>query len=260
MEQQGVLHQRNSSLLHRDKRALQRQSFAAAANLARVTDLNTYDELQHALDSYTAENKASLARDKELKAEYDNLKLTLTDDFRRADVKVEMADLRKQVAAELEHRRELRSTISELDTKLKELRHGPLAGVRIKGRRRVSSPLSSSSAAPGEYPMSDPLCATYTTIVGTDTSSLDTAPVVDEHSCTCFVLFTLSPINDIVKSNWTPHWSLQLFSQTAHSLCRCNKIQRCVSRLSARCKTLLQCPGLCHLRPWNTNRRPQLIF
>ncbi|CAK5275897.1 unnamed protein product [Mycena citricolor] len=101
----------------------------------RTDQLTTFDHLTAQRELNRSAQKSSLEREKEIKEEIKKLQRELELDRRRADHKLTIKNLRDDISSEESHQRELRFKRDEIDSKLAALRSGPLAGVRVHGRR-----------------------------------------------------------------------------------------------------------------------------
>ncbi|CAK5267847.1 unnamed protein product [Mycena citricolor] len=135
IEQEAVVPRRNNGLFSREKLGLQRKEWKMRQTQDRTDQLTTFDHLTAQRELNRSAQKSSLEREKEIKEEIKKLQRELELDRRRADHKLTIKNLRDDISSEESHRRELRFKRDEIDSKLAALRSGPLAGVRVHGRR-----------------------------------------------------------------------------------------------------------------------------
>ncbi|KAJ7652738.1 hypothetical protein DFH06DRAFT_1418342 [Mycena polygramma] len=119
----------------REKLAAQRKVWTMRKAGDRNDQLTSYDALKVERDAGADENKLSLERQKVLEAEIKSLQEEMKLDRHRTDLKEQVNALRKDIDEEKSLRRAWGLRRSEIDKELDELRKGPLAGARIKGRR-----------------------------------------------------------------------------------------------------------------------------
>jgi hypothetical protein len=126
----------------------------------RNDQLTNYETLKAEQDSGVAENKASLAQQKELELQIKALQAEIALDKHRTDLPAQVLSLRRDVMEEKALRSEwgLRQTV--IDAELLALKQGPLAGIQINSRRPGADqePTSSSSNTPlvlGDPPLSE---------------------------------------------------------------------------------------------------------
>jgi hypothetical protein len=111
------------------------------ATAIRNDQLNSYDSLKSDRDAGLEDNKASLERQKQFEAEIKSLQEEMKIDRPRSDLKEKVIMLRREIDEEKAGRREWALRRAEIDSELAKLRGGPLAGVRINGRRPAERPL-----------------------------------------------------------------------------------------------------------------------
>ncbi|KAJ7834423.1 hypothetical protein B0H13DRAFT_1914089 [Mycena leptocephala] len=94
--------------------------------------------------------QASLDRQKQLEAEIKLLQEEMKIERHRSDLREKVTMLRREIDEEKAGRREWVLRRAEIDSELAKLRGGPLAGVRINGRRPAERPLDNAQTAPDE--------------------------------------------------------------------------------------------------------------
>lgn len=136
----GVQPNRWNGSAEREKLSAQRMVWKMRKAGLRNNQLNNYDTLKLERDNGTEENKASLARQRELESEIKSLQEQLKIDKRRTDLKERISGLRSDATDEQTLRREWVIRRAAIDMELETLRKGPLAGTRINGRRPGARP------------------------------------------------------------------------------------------------------------------------
>ncbi len=112
----------------------------------RNDQLTSYDSLKLDRNTVIEENKASLNRQEQLEAEIKLLQEEMKIDRHRSDLREKVTMLRREIDEEKAGRREWVLCRAEIDSELAKLRGGPLAGVRINGRRPAERPLDNSTS------------------------------------------------------------------------------------------------------------------
>ncbi|KAJ7153860.1 hypothetical protein C8R43DRAFT_1126536 [Mycena crocata] len=135
VERDGVMSKRWNGPAEREKLSAQRQIWNSRKTAHRNNELTSYDTLKAERDSGTAENKASLARQKLLEFQIRSLQGEMKIDRHRTDLKDQVNELRKDVEEEKALRRDWVVRRARIDKELNALRKGSLAGARIMGRR-----------------------------------------------------------------------------------------------------------------------------
>ncbi|KAJ7912629.1 hypothetical protein B0H13DRAFT_1874611 [Mycena leptocephala] len=115
--------------------------------IARNLQLSeSYDSLKLDRNTVIEENKASLDRQKQLEAEIKLLQEEMKIERHRSDLREKVTMLRREIDEEKAGRREWVLRRAEIDSELAKLRGGPLAGVRINGRRPAERPLDNGTS------------------------------------------------------------------------------------------------------------------
>jgi hypothetical protein len=119
----------------REKLSSQRKAWKMCSATIRNDQLTNYETLKAEWDSGVAENKASLARQKELELQIKVLQAEIALDKHRTDLPAQVLSLRRDITKEKALHSEwgLRQTV--IDAELLALKQGPLAGIRINSRR-----------------------------------------------------------------------------------------------------------------------------
>jgi hypothetical protein len=144
----------------REKLSSQRKTWKMRSATIRNDQLTNYETLKAERDSGVAENKASLARQKELELQIKALQAEIALDKHRTDLPAQVLSLRRDIMEEKALRSEwgLRRTV--INAELLALKQGPLAGIRINSRHPGADkePTSSSLNTPlvlGDQPRSE---------------------------------------------------------------------------------------------------------
>ncbi|KAJ7894026.1 hypothetical protein B0H13DRAFT_2276534 [Mycena leptocephala] len=148
IERDGVTRKRWNGVGNREKLSAQRKVWRMKATAIRNDQLNSYDSLKSDRDAGLEDNKASLERQKQFEAEIKSLQEEMKIDRHRSDLKEKVIMLRREIDEEKAGRREWALRRAEIDSELAKLRGGPLAGVRINGRRPAERPLDDAQTAP----------------------------------------------------------------------------------------------------------------
>lgn len=125
----------------REKLSTQRKVWRMRKASIRNDQLTSYDSLQAERDAGIEENKESVQLQKLFEAEIKSLQHQMMIDKHRSDLKEAVNSLRTEIEEEKAARRDWALHRTEIDSQLSELRKGPLAGVRINGRRPTERPL-----------------------------------------------------------------------------------------------------------------------
>ncbi|KAJ7337368.1 hypothetical protein DFH08DRAFT_252732 [Mycena albidolilacea] len=133
----GVMRKRWNGPSEREKLSAQRKGWATKAAFERSEHLIAFDELTQEREEGQEEWKFSLSRQKAIQGEIEELQEQLKADRRREDLRTEVKVLRLEIDAEKQNRRDWVSHRGEIDSKLRELRTGPLKGVQIHGRHTL---------------------------------------------------------------------------------------------------------------------------
>ncbi|KAJ7804925.1 hypothetical protein B0H14DRAFT_2611872 [Mycena olivaceomarginata] len=112
IEQKGVMRKRWNGVGEREKLSAQRKVWRMRKSAVRTDQLTSFESLK-------AERTA------------DEMKL----DSHRSDLREQINTLRREIEEEKDARRAWRVRQNEIDSELERIRKGPLAGVRINGRR-----------------------------------------------------------------------------------------------------------------------------
>ncbi|KAJ7172780.1 hypothetical protein C8R43DRAFT_1208786 [Mycena crocata] len=140
IERDGVTRNRFNGAAEREKLAAQRQVAKLRRSAVRNDQMTSYSTLQAEREAGVAENKASLERQRLFETQIRSLQDQLKIDKRRGDLREEVNILRRDVEDEKSLRREWNTRRAQIDVELSDLRKGPLAGARIKGRRPAEDP------------------------------------------------------------------------------------------------------------------------
>ncbi|KAJ6562706.1 hypothetical protein DFH09DRAFT_920579 [Mycena vulgaris] len=140
IQRDGVMRNRWNGSSEREKLSAQRKVWKIQKAAVRNDQLTSYDTLKLERDTGSDENKASLERQKMLDSQIKSLQEEMKLDAHRTDLREKINELRRDVDAEKSLRREWNVRRSAIDVELEQLRKGPLAGARIKGRRPTQRP------------------------------------------------------------------------------------------------------------------------
>ncbi|KAJ7909899.1 hypothetical protein B0H13DRAFT_1877215 [Mycena leptocephala] len=133
IERDGVTRKRWNGVGNREKLAAQRKVWRMKKTAIRNDQLTSYDSLK-------------LDRQKRLEAEIKLLQEEMKIDRHRSDLREKVTMLRRKIDEEKAGRREWVLRRAEIDSELAKLRGGPLAGVRINGRRLAERPLDNGTS------------------------------------------------------------------------------------------------------------------
>ncbi|KAJ7741810.1 hypothetical protein DFH07DRAFT_750775 [Mycena maculata] len=151
IELHGVMRNRWNGSAEREKLSAQRQVSKIRSAAHRHDQLTSYETLKTERDIGTNENKESLQHEKVLEAQVKSLQEQMKIDKHRSDLKEQVNDLRKDIEGEKGLRRDWRLRCQTIDAEIAQLKSGPLAGVRLKGRRPARpSGEKDSIETPGE--------------------------------------------------------------------------------------------------------------
>ncbi|KAJ6582523.1 hypothetical protein DFH09DRAFT_1439289 [Mycena vulgaris] len=146
IQRDGVMRNRWNGSSEREKLSAQRKVWKIQKAAVRNDQLTSYDTLKLERDTGSDENKASLERQKMLDSQIKSLQEEMKLDAHRTDLRERINELRRDVDAEKSLRREWNVRRSAIDVELEQLRKGPLAGARIKGRRPTQRPSGEDSS------------------------------------------------------------------------------------------------------------------
>ncbi|KAJ7489745.1 hypothetical protein B0H11DRAFT_1912744 [Mycena galericulata] len=139
-ERDGVMRHRWNGSAEREKLSAQRQVSKLRKTAIRNDQLNSYETLKAEREAGTNEHKASSERQRALESQIKSLQEEMKLDKHRTDLKEQVNDLRKDIEEEKALRRVWLLRRNQIDTDLNQLKAGPLAGVRIGGRRPAARP------------------------------------------------------------------------------------------------------------------------
>ncbi|KAJ7331481.1 hypothetical protein DFH08DRAFT_814787 [Mycena albidolilacea] len=165
IQHEGVMGNRWNGSAEREKLSSQRKAWKMRSATIRNDQLTNYETLKAERDSGVAENKASLARQKELESQIKALQAEIALDKHRTDLPAQVLSLRRDVTEE-----------KALQSEWGLRRTGPLAGIRINRRRPGigQEPTSSSSTTPlvlGDQPLSE-VVATNSMVVASEATGM----------------------------------------------------------------------------------------
>ncbi|KAJ7131394.1 hypothetical protein C8R44DRAFT_731625 [Mycena epipterygia] len=140
IERDGVMRHRWNGSSEREKLSAQRKISKMRKGAVRNDQLTSYDTLKAERDTGSAENQASLERQRRIESQIKSLQAEMKIDKHRTDLQESINELRSDVDEEKALRREWLVRRAVIDAELTQLRKGPLAGARIKGRRPTERP------------------------------------------------------------------------------------------------------------------------
>lgn len=140
IERDGVMRHRWNGSAEREKLSAQRKIWKMRKAAVRNDQLTSYDTLRAERDAGVADAQESLERQKNIESQIKSLQAEMKIDKHRSDLQELINELRRDVEEEKGLRREWSIRRAAIDTELKQLRQGPLAGARIKGRRPTERP------------------------------------------------------------------------------------------------------------------------
>ncbi|KAJ7809018.1 hypothetical protein B0H14DRAFT_3760341 [Mycena olivaceomarginata] len=146
IEQKGVMRKRWNGVGEREKLSAQRKVWRMRKSAVRTDQLTSFESLKAERTAGAEENKASLQREKIFQSEIKSLQDDMKLDSHRSDLREQINILRREIEEEKDARRAWRLRQTEIDSELESIRKGPLAGVRINGRRPAERPLKEEPA------------------------------------------------------------------------------------------------------------------
>ncbi|KAJ7218431.1 hypothetical protein GGX14DRAFT_329747, partial [Mycena pura] len=138
IEHDGVTSKHWNSPFNRERLSAQRWVSKMRKNTALRMQVAEYESAQHELDAGRAAWRASLDREKELKATLATIKVSLAatkDTASKNELKEQVKEVSAEIRKEMDARRAWNARRGEISTVIDELRKGDLRGVRIQGRR-----------------------------------------------------------------------------------------------------------------------------
>ncbi|KAJ7835323.1 hypothetical protein B0H14DRAFT_2590316 [Mycena olivaceomarginata] len=135
IEQKGVMRKRWNGVGEREKLSAQRKVWRMRKSAVRTDQLTSFESLKAERTAGIEESKASLQREKIFQSEIKSLQDEMKLDSHRSDLREQINTLRREIEEEKDARRAWRVRQNEIDSELERIRKGPLAGVRINGRR-----------------------------------------------------------------------------------------------------------------------------
>ncbi|KAJ6527308.1 hypothetical protein DFH09DRAFT_1414272 [Mycena vulgaris] len=147
IERDGVMRRRWNGPADREKLSAQRQVWKMRKSAVRNDQLTSYETLKAERDAGLEDNKASLERQKTLEGQIKGLQEEMKLDKHRTDLKEQVNVLRRDIEEEKALRRDWNIRRKTIEDELDRLKKGPLAGVRVKGRRPAENPSSEHDSA-----------------------------------------------------------------------------------------------------------------
>ncbi|KAJ7791551.1 hypothetical protein B0H14DRAFT_3566646 [Mycena olivaceomarginata] len=146
IEQKGVMRKLWNGVGEREKLSAQRKVWRMRKSAVRTDQLTSFESLKAERSSGIEENKASIQREKIFQSEIKSLQDDMKLDTHRSDLREQIDILRREIEEEKDARRAWRLRQTEIDLELERIRKGPLAGIRISGRRPTGRPLEDETA------------------------------------------------------------------------------------------------------------------